>query len=369
MVKNNDTLSFFFKNKLYKYKNNTLYQNGKKIGGNIDCGDDMKTCINQSNNLQFVGEGAMGTVSKFNCNSTTYVMKASNDEYKDNFANEIEILMKLNHKNIIKYICSYSYTYNKHYIILPYAQKDLGIFLKEENTLIEQEKDTIMYNLLEGMNYMHDNNIIHNDIKDENILIMSDFSIKYCDFGLSFIIDTNRETQQIYESLNNGTVEYRPPEKYAFDGFQNNYDIFIEEYNNFINTYNLYAKDYWCLGNVFYHIWEITDKMAYSDKELSIRDNSNKSVPDWLKSSLLNFDELQRKPPEKLCRIKKNDNNIQIGGLKINQSNDKQMNGKLYKQPKYIMKPANVDKKLNKALYAGQPKLTKPKGIQNRFLS
>ena len=35
MVKTTETFTFFFEKKLYKYKNNKLYQNNRKVGGDV----------------------------------------------------------------------------------------------------------------------------------------------------------------------------------------------------------------------------------------------------------------------------------------------------------------------------------------------
>lgn len=51
--------------------------------------------------------------------------------------------------------------------------------------LTELHVQTIMLNLLKGLKYMHEEGIIHRDIKPGNILINSDCSVKICDFGLS----------------------------------------------------------------------------------------------------------------------------------------------------------------------------------------
>jgi len=51
--------------------------------------------------------------------------------------------------------------------------------------LSELHIQTIMYNLLVGLKFMHEAKIIHRDIKPGNILINADCSIKICDFGLS----------------------------------------------------------------------------------------------------------------------------------------------------------------------------------------
>lgn len=45
--------------------------------------------------------------------------------------------------------------------------------------------NVILYNLICGIKYLHSANIMHRDIKPNNILIDSNCNIKFCDFGLS----------------------------------------------------------------------------------------------------------------------------------------------------------------------------------------
>lgn len=49
----------------------------------------------------------------------------------------------------------------------------------------EEHKLTIMYNMLCGLNYLHSANVMHRDIKPANILVNTNCSVKFCDFGLS----------------------------------------------------------------------------------------------------------------------------------------------------------------------------------------
>ena len=56
---------------------------------------------------------------------------------------------------------------------------------KKNIELTEQHINVIMYNLLSAMNTIHTANIMHRDIKPQNILIDTDCGIKICDFGLS----------------------------------------------------------------------------------------------------------------------------------------------------------------------------------------
>ena len=377
----NETFTFFSKKKLYTYKNNNLYQNNRKLGGVVDigkeCESEMKDCIHNPHNKEVVGVGGFGKVSKFVCNSFTYVMKRSNDENIDIVHNEITILMKLSHINIIEYICSYG-NLSDNYIILPCAQKDLRLFLLEEkkkNTLLLIEEYAIMDNLLKGMKYIHEQGIIHNDIKDENILIMPDFGIKYCDFGLSFVENLNEKQKQINDVLYSGTKEYIVPESFIYD------DLTNTPRNNFEEKYKLYSKDYWCLGNVFYHILTKNDKLAYSIKNLLMRDFNNPFIPSWLKRSLLNVNEFQRNIPNlnDIYDIQKIDNNTQSGGLlnmfSLYKSKSKMVQNKLIDSSKLKlmknmknMKDMKLDKTRNNSLYGDQPRLESTSTKKSRFL-
>ena len=51
--------------------------------------------------------------------------------------------------------------------------------------MTELHIQTIIYNLLCGIKYMHSAKVIHRDIKPANILINEDCSVKICDYGLS----------------------------------------------------------------------------------------------------------------------------------------------------------------------------------------
>ena len=393
-----ETFTFFSKKKLYKYKNNKLYQNNRKLGGDIvdigkKCEGAMKECIHDPQNKEVVGVGGFGKVSKFTCGKENFVMKRSDNENKDIVHNEITILMKLNvpsgHRNIIEYMCSYE-NLSDNYIILPCAQTDLRLFLSEEkDTLLVIEQYAIMDNLLKGMNYMHHKNIIHNDIKDENILIMPDFSIKYCDFGLSFVVKNDSKVEQINKVLYQGTKEYITPESFTFDGYQSNYELFKVDYHNFVDEYQIYAKDYWCLGNVFYHILNKNDTFAYTIGNLLNGKFENSRVPEWLKISLLNFNDVERKTPQDFTEdmikndvtlnVETNNASTQSGGLedqrtRRRQNQEKSTAMKLHETPSEKieritknMKSVSKDIKMNQTLYGNQPILEKPRGVKSRF--
>ena len=64
-------------------------------------------------------------------------------------------------------------------------ESDLDRLLKHPLPFSEMHLIKIVYNTLCCMNFLHEANVIHRDLKSANILINSDCSVKLCDFGLA----------------------------------------------------------------------------------------------------------------------------------------------------------------------------------------
>ena len=83
--------------------------------------------------------------------------------------NEINILKKLDHPNILKIIEFYS-SEHSYYIITDYcANGELYDQIKYKYN--ENQLAVLFYQILSGLAYLHTNNIVHRDLKLENILI------------------------------------------------------------------------------------------------------------------------------------------------------------------------------------------------------
>jgi serine/threonine protein kinase len=93
------------------------------------------------------------------------------------------------------------------YILMEYApHKDfLHMLIEKELTLDEKMARTYFHQLIEGLEYLHSQNVYHLDIKLDNLLVSEDFQLKITDFDISYIKDEGTITSR-------GTKCYRAPE-------------------------------------------------------------------------------------------------------------------------------------------------------------
>src|SRR5437763_1279427 len=83
---------------------------------------------------------------------------------------EINLLRKLSHKNVIGLHEVYESSNNIH-LVLDYLQGgELNEKMKNNKPLKEQDAVVIMRNLLESLEHIHSRNIIHRDLKPENLI-------------------------------------------------------------------------------------------------------------------------------------------------------------------------------------------------------
>jgi mitogen-activated protein kinase 1/3 len=68
---------------------------------------------------------------------------------------------------------------------MEFAESDLKKILKSSINLQILHIQTIVYNLLCAIKYLHESFVIHRDLKPANILVNEDCSVKLCDYGLA----------------------------------------------------------------------------------------------------------------------------------------------------------------------------------------
>ncbi|XP_045367449.2 PAS domain-containing serine/threonine-protein kinase isoform X9 [Camelus bactrianus] len=121
---------------------------------------------------------------------------------------EIAILSRVEHANIIKVLDVFE---NQGFFQLVMEKHgsglDLFAFIDRHPSLDEPLASYIFRQLVSAVGYLHSQSVLHRDIKDENVVIAEDFSIKLIDFGSAAYLDTGR---LFYTFC--GTIEYCAPE-------------------------------------------------------------------------------------------------------------------------------------------------------------
>jgi len=106
---------------------------------------------------------------------------------------EVTLLRKLRYPNLVNIIeilePSDLKNFDTIYVVMEYAQSDLKKLLKSPIHLEMIHVQTLIYNILLGLKYIHSADVLHRDLKPANVLINEDCSVKICDFGLARSIE------------------------------------------------------------------------------------------------------------------------------------------------------------------------------------
>lgn len=168
--------------------------------------------INSYNKGPLVGKGTYGEVYKAEdllTKSTValkYVkMERENEGIPITTVREINVLRSLDNPNIVQLnaiVCSDHKRNFLTYLSFEYMNHDLLAILHNEKYKFSEDFIFIIFKqILEGVNYCHNRNIIHRDLKCSNILLNSKGEVKVADFGLSREYVENRPFTNKVSSL------------------------------------------------------------------------------------------------------------------------------------------------------------------------
>lgn len=229
-----------------------------------------------------LGKGSFGSVFKVrnlknNEIRALKVIKKSSITYQDDdqkFLKEIEILITLDHPNIIKIYEYYTDELN-YYLITDYISNgELSEYVTKTKVLSEKQTQYIMNQLLCAVNYLHSNSIAHRDIKLENVLVEKVtetnnekmLNIKLIDFGTSNYIKK--------ENNSNFTVKVGSP-------FYMAPEVLNKKYNN--------KCDIWSCGVIMFILLKgYPPFMGQTEEELF---NS-------IKNTVIKFDDIKDLSPQ-----------------------------------------------------------------------
>jgi serine/threonine protein kinase len=150
-----------------------------------------------------------------------------------NLSREGRLISNLVHPNIIKIYCFYTYE-NYLYNVMEYAKGgELTQLINSKDPIPEPKIKNIFRQIYNAVQYIHNKNVIHRDLKTNNIVFLDEEKthIAIIDFGISSISCGG-------DVLKAGTLKYIPPELLNQDTFKNSTKI-----------------DMWALGIILYLLY------------------------------------------------------------------------------------------------------------------
>lgn len=143
--------------------------------------------------IKKINEGTYGVVYKARDKKTGEIValkKVKMNIHRDGFPmsslREINILLSCNHPSIVDVKEVVVDDYDGTFMVMEHMEYDLkGVMEVRKQPFSIGEIKSLMQQLLEGVKYLHDNWVLHRDLKTSNILLNCEGRLKICDMGLS----------------------------------------------------------------------------------------------------------------------------------------------------------------------------------------
>ena len=165
--------------------------------------------------LEKVGEGTYGTVFKAKHKETKEIVALKRVRLDDedegvpsSALREICLLKELKHKNIVR-LHDVLHSDRRLTMVFEFCDQDLKKYFDSCKGKVDSSTvKSFMFQLLQGLQFCHGHNVLHRDLKPQNILISKNGELKLADFGLAraFGLPIKHFSAEVV------TLWYRPPD-------------------------------------------------------------------------------------------------------------------------------------------------------------
>lgn len=203
------------------------------------------------------------------CNSVHCVVKIVKKSFDfDCGLNEIQSLRKLGEHPYIVKMLNYSLN-DKYYFIFLEKISGYNLYYIFEKGITYRTIKKYLYQICEAICYCHCHNVVHRDIKLENIMVDKDDNIKLLDFGYGGII--SEYDKKLTQSC--GSLQYASPEilnEEVYDGKKS--DVYSFGILSYLLLNSHFPYKIYNIDNAYDIVKKsITNRLVYYNKNLSLR--------------------------------------------------------------------------------------------------
>ncbi|TBU44526.1 Pkinase-domain-containing protein [Dichomitus squalens] len=158
------------------------------------------------------------------------------EDKTSNFAREINILERLQHRNICQLKEVFFEPYSINLVLEWVPGGDLLEYILNKSGISEPEAQSLTYQICDALAYVHAQGIAHRDLKPENVLLTDDSPpiVKVADFGLAKVIDSMTMLRTMC-----GTPVYLAPEVVNQGPDNEGYDQLVDSWSVGVIVYSM----------------------------------------------------------------------------------------------------------------------------------